>query len=133
MRRRKSCTFALGAAAAMAAACMAGKAGGIKREAVLALLQQEALSLKRDGEKVNPDLGVKTTWNVLSVDVRDQAGNESQPWAGTIRFRIESTMKEVDGSLSTQQFEKRFEYVYSTVTNGWINQYVPPPPARPKG
>jgi hypothetical protein len=119
-------------AAVMIAACSLGKPEGSKREAVLALLQQEAQGLKQDGEKVNPALGVKATWNVEAVEVKEQPGNESQPWTGTIRFRIESKMKEVDGSPLTQQFEKRFDYVYSTVMNRWIIQYVPPSPAPPK-
>ena len=119
-------------AAVMIAACSLGKPDGSQKEAVLALLQQQAQGLKQDGEKMNPDLGVKTTWNIEAVEVHEQPGNESQPWTGTIRFRIESKMKEVDGSLSTQQFEKRFDYVYSPVIKGWIIQYVPPSPAPPK-
>jgi hypothetical protein len=119
-------------AAVMIAACSLGKPEGNKREAVLALLQQEAQGLKQDGEKVNPALGVKAIWNVEAVEVKEQPGNESQPWTGTIRFRIESKMKEVDGTPLSQQFEKRFDYVYSTVMNRWIIQYVPPSPAPPK-
>jgi hypothetical protein len=119
-------------AAVMIAACSLGRPEGSKREAVLALLQQEAKGLKQEGEKVNPALGVKSIWNVEAVEVHEQPGNESQPWTGSIRFRIESKMKEVDGSLLTQQFEKRFDYVYSTVMNRWIIQYVPPSPAAPK-
>jgi len=119
-------------AVVMIAACSLGKPEGSQKEAVLALLQQQAQGLKQDGEKMNPDLGVKATWNIEAVEVHEQPGNESQPWTGTIRFRIESKMKEVDGSLSTQQFEKRFDYVYSPVIKGWIIQYVPPSPAAPK-
>lgn len=102
------------------------KLGGPSREALLALLQQEAQSLKTDGEKVSPDLGVKSTWIIEGVDVREQPNNPDQPWAGTIRFKIESRMREVDGSDVTQQFEKRFEYVYSDTLKRWIIQYTPP-------
>jgi hypothetical protein len=119
-------------AAVLIAGCSLGKPEGSQKEAVLALLQQQAQGLKQDGEKVNPALGVKAIWNIESVEVKEQPGNESQPWTGTIRFRIESQMKEVDGSLLTQQFEKRFDYVYSPVIKGWIIQYVPPSPAPPK-
>src|SRR5713226_7043043 len=103
--------------AVLIAGCSLGKPDGSQKEAVLALLQQQAQGLKQDGEKVNPALGVKAIWNIESVEVKEQPGNESEPWTGTIRFRIESKMKEVDGSLLTQQFEKRFDYVYSTVMN----------------
>lgn len=106
-------------------ACKGGLLGPNK-EAVLQLLQQEAQSLKTDGEKVNPDLGVKSTWNILSVEVKEQPNDPDRPWTGTIRFRIESRMKEVDGSDVTQQFEKRFEYVYTNTLKRWIIQYTPP-------
>jgi len=106
-------------------ACKSGLLGPNK-EAVLQLLQQEAQSLKTDGEKINPDLGVKSTWNILSVEVKEQPNDPDRPWTGTIRFRIESRMKEVDGSDVTQQFEKRFEYVYTNTLKRWIIQYTPP-------
>jgi len=102
------------------------KLGGPSREALLALLQQEAQSLKTDGEKVNPDLGIKATWNIEGVEVREQPNNPDQPWAGTIRFRIESRMREEDGRDVTQQFEKRFEYVYNDTVKRWIILYTPP-------
>ena len=95
---------------------------------VLPLLQQEAQSLKTDGEKPQPELGVKATWVVEGVDLREQPTNESQPWAGTIRFKITSEMREVDGSPATTHFDKRFEYVWSTATNRWLIQYTPPQP-----
>jgi len=107
------------------AACK-GRFLGPNREALQALLQQEAQSLKTDGEKINPDLGVKSTWNIVAVEVREQPNNPDQPWAGTIRFKIESRIREVDGSDVTQQFDKRFEYVYSDTLKRWIIQYTPP-------
>ena len=120
--------------AVLIAGCSLAKPEGGQKEAVLALLQQQAQGLKQDGEKMslNPTLGVKAIWNIESVEVKEQPGNESQPWTGTIRFRIESKTREVDGSLSSQQFEKRFDYVYSPAIKGWIIQYVPPSPAAPK-
>jgi hypothetical protein len=105
------------------------KPKGPSREMVLPLLQQEAQSLKNDGEKANPGLGVKSTWAIKSVEAREQAGNESQPWAGTIQFAITSEMRDVDGTPLVQKFDKRFEYVWSTVMNRWIIQYTPPAPA----
>jgi ABC-type oligopeptide transport system substrate-binding subunit len=109
-------------------ACGPGKPQPPKRETVLPLLQREAESLKADGEKVNPDLGVKTTWTIAAVEANPRANDEAQPWAGTIRFKIESQMREVDGSVLRQEFEKRFDYVYSMTLNKWIIQYTPPTP-----
>jgi hypothetical protein len=102
---------------------------GPSREMVLPLLQQEANSLKADGEKASPGLGVKATWAIQGIDVREQPTNESQPWAGTIRFNITSEMRDVDGTPLVQKFDKRFEYVWSTAMNRWIIQYTPPAPA----
>lgn len=114
-----------------AAACGVGKPEGPKRDVVLALLNQEAQSLKADGEKVNPDFGVKATWNVQGVEVREQPNDADRPWVGTIKFKIHSQMREVDGSTVSNEFEKRFDYVYSLTLKKWIIQYVPPTPAPP--
>ncbi len=103
-----------------------GRLLGPNKEALQALLQQEAQSLKTDGEKVNPDLGVKSTWNIVAVEVREQPNSPDQPWAGTIRFKIESRIRDVDGSEVPQQFDKSFEYVYSDTLKRWIIQYTPP-------
>jgi hypothetical protein len=102
------------------------KPKGPSREMVTPLLQQEAASLKQSGEKPDDALGVKATWNVEGLEVREQKDNESNPWAGTIRFKITSEMKEVDGTPLVQTFDKRFEYVWSTAMNRWIIQYTPP-------
>jgi hypothetical protein len=109
-------------------ACMI-KPRGPSREMVLPLLQQEANSLKADGEKASPGLGVKSTWAIKSVEVVPQPSNASQPWAGTIQFNITSEMREVDGTPLVQKFDKRFQYVWSTAMNRWIIQYTPPAPA----
>lgn len=124
--------LAVVAATILTAGCSKGKDPRLSRETVLPLLQQEAQSLKNDGEKMDdPKLGVKTTWNIEGVDVREQPTNAENPWAGTIRFKIESSMKEVDGTTDSRSFEKRFEYVYSSVLMKWIVQYTPPAPAKP--
>jgi hypothetical protein len=103
------------------------KLTGPSKEALQALLQQEAQSLKTDGEKINPELGVKSTWTIQSVEVREQPNNPDQPWVGTINFKIESRIRDVDGSDQAQQFDKRFEYVYNETLKRWIIQYTPPP------
>jgi hypothetical protein len=106
------------------------KLTGPRKESVQPLLQKEAESLKADGEKFNPTLGVKTRWTIESVEVREQPGNETNPFAGTIRFKIVSSTPDADGSVLTDQSDKRFEYVWSTTVNKWIIQYVPPSPGR---
>ncbi len=132
MKLRHSTSLALGAGLALSLvtglAC-SRKPKGPSREMVLPLLQQEAQSLKADGEKASPGLGVKATWAIKSVEAREQASNESQPWTGTIQFDITSEMRDVDGTPLVQKFDKRFEYVWSTAMNRWIIQYTPPAPA----
>ena len=123
-------TLAVAAIALLSSACLKMLDPRLRRDAVLPLLQKEAESLKKDGEKVDPALGVRSTWNIESVEVKEQPGNDTNPWAGTIRFRIESRMQEVDGSIVTQSFEKRFEYVYNSTLRRWIIQYTPPAPVK---
>ena len=119
-----------GLSLAVAALGCGTKLVGPKKESIQPLLQKEAESLKADGEKAD-GLGVKTRWDIVSVEVRDQPGNDTNPFAGTIRFRILSSTPDADGSVVTDQTEKRFEYVWSTTVNKWIIQYVPPTP-KPK-
>jgi hypothetical protein len=88
------------------------------KESVQPLLQKEAESLKTDGEKM-PDLGVKAIWHIEGVDVREQPGNDKQPFAGTIRFRIESRTQDFDGPKS-RSFEKRYEYAFDAATEKWL-------------
>jgi hypothetical protein len=123
-------TLAVVTLALLSSACLKSLDPRLRREAVLPLLQKEAESLKRDGEKVDPALGVRSTWNIEAVEVKEQPGNDTNPWAGTVRFKIESRMQEVDGSVATQSFEKRFEYVYNSTLRRWIIQYTPPAPAK---
>jgi len=123
-------TLAVVALALLSSACLKSLDPRLRREAVLPLLQKAAESLRRDGEKVDPALGVRSTWNIEAVEVKEQPGNDTSPWAGTIRFKIESRMQEVDGSVATQSFEKRFEYVYNSTLRRWIIQYTPPAPAK---
>ena len=89
------------------------------REVVLPLLQQEAASIKADGEKVNPALGVKSTWNIEAVDVQEQPENKDQPWHGTIRFKIETKMRDADGTETNDRLDKRFNYAYDLATGKW--------------
>jgi hypothetical protein len=102
-----------------------------KKDAVLPLLQKEADTLKTDGEKVDPSLGVQSTWTIEGVEVREQPKNEANPFAGTVRFKILTRTKDFDGSMVNDQVTKQFEFVWSAVLNKWIFQYKPTP--RPAG
>ena len=117
--------------AVLAAAC-SKKAEAPKKEAVLPLLQKEADQLKTDAEKMSPELAVKSTWTIESIDVREQPKDETNPWAGTVRFKIVTATKDFDGSEQFDQSEKRFEYVWSTALGKWLIKYVPTTPATPK-
>jgi predicted small lipoprotein YifL len=95
---------------------------GPTREVVTASLQQEANTLKADGEKLDPVLGVKATWNIEALDVSERPNDADRPWAGTIHFKIKSETKDTDGAVQTDEFEKRFDYVYTVCVNRWIFQ-----------
>lgn len=92
------------------------------REAVTAALQQEADTLKRDGEKLDPVLGVKATWTIEGLDISERPDDPDKPWTGTIRFKIRSDTKDTDGKVDTHEFQRRFDYVYTSSVNKWIFQ-----------
>jgi|RhiMetdeSRZDD1v2_1073273.scaffolds.fasta_scaffold257995_1 hypothetical protein len=106
----------LAALVVVATACGIGQPK-LTREAITPALQQEAEKLKADGESM-PDLGVKATWNIMAVEVKEQPGNAAQPFAGTIRFKIESSTHALEGP-ATEAFEKKFEYVYDAASKQW--------------
>jgi hypothetical protein len=110
------------AAALLAAGCGLRKPSGPTREAVTAALQQEANSLKADGEKLDPVLRVKATWTVEGLDVAERPNDADRPWSGKIRFKIKSETKDTDGKVVTDEFSKQFDYVYTTSVNRWIFQ-----------
>jgi hypothetical protein len=105
-----------------AVGCGVGKPKGPARETVTPLLQAEADTLKRDGEKLDPVLRVKATWTIEGLDITERPGDDANPWAGTIRFKIRSETADTDGKVVTDEFEKRFDYLYSTTVNRWIFQ-----------
>jgi hypothetical protein len=82
-------------------------------------LDAEAKKMKADGEKMPDGLGVRTTWTVVSVDVVEQPGNETKPFKGVVKFKIESSAQGLSGQ-APQVFEKKFDYVYSTTLNKWL-------------
>src|SRR3970040_1494769 len=72
---------------------------GPAREVVTASLQQEANTLKADGEKLDPVLRVKATWNIEGLDISERPNDPDRPWAGTIRFKIRSETQDTDGKV----------------------------------
>jgi hypothetical protein len=104
------------------AGCGVGKPKGPTREAVTAALQQEANSLKADGEKLDPVLRVKATWTVEGLDITERPNDADRPWSGKIRFKIRSETKDTDGKSVVDEFNREFDYVYTTSVNRWIFQ-----------
>ena len=101
------------------------------REVVTPLLQKEASDLKADGEKLDPVLGVKATWAIAGIDVTERPNDPDRPWAGTIRFKIRSETKDTDGAVVVDEFDRRFDYVYSASLERWIFQLPPSPAPEP--
>jgi len=119
MRQKLFWCVAGATALALAIACGEKKKDPPKQEAIEPLLRQEAELLKSQGEQVNPSLGVESRWSIAKVEVRQQPGNEAQPWAGSIQFKITDRTREEDGSVATKRREKTFEYVFDTAQNRW--------------
>jgi hypothetical protein len=122
---RSTGILGLAALAGLAAACGGRGPEKPSRESVAALLQREADELKRNGEQLDPVLRVKATWTVAAIDVRERPGDVDRPWAGTIHFRIRGETKDTSGVV-VDEFEKRFDYLYSTSLGRWIFQLAPP-------
>lgn len=122
-------TGVLGVAATAALLAGCGKKGPEppSRETVHALLQREADELKRNGEQVDPVLRVKATWTVASIDLREAPGDPDHPWTGTIHFKIRGETKDT-GGVVVDEFEKRFDYAWSTSLGKWIFQLAPATP-----
>jgi len=89
----------------------------LTRDDVSAGLQQEAQKMKADGENM-PAVGVKAIWNIVGVDIREQPDNPGHPFTGTVRFKIESSARALEGS-APQSFEKKFEYEYDAASKRW--------------
>ena len=107
-------------AVASAVACSGGVPKGSDLEDAKAALQKEAEGLKRDGEKMDPALGVKATWTITGVDVKEQPGNAARPLAGTIKFRINSRNAHDPTGATEHNFERSFEYEYDTALKVWL-------------
>jgi hypothetical protein len=125
MHSRSTVASSLLALALAAAGCGVAGPARPSKEAVTALLQQEANQLKTDGEKLDPIVGVTATWTVAGIDVTERPNDAEKPWAGTIRFKVRSDAKDTGGTVKTEEFEKSYEYIYTTTVNRWIYQMKP--------
>jgi hypothetical protein len=92
------------------------------KETVQAALQADAESLKRDGEKPMPNMGVRSVWTIEGIDIQEQK-DDNRPWKGTVRFRIDTAMREPDGTISKDSIKKTFNYVYDAPLKKWLVQY----------
>jgi hypothetical protein len=68
-------------------------------------------------------MGVKSLWTIEAIDIQEQPNEEDRPWKGTVRFRIESAMREPDGTISRDAIKKTFNYVYDAPLKKWLVQY----------
>ena len=93
------------------------------KETVQSALQAEADGLKRDGEKPIPNMGVRSVWTIEGIDLQEQPKDDTRPWKGTVRFRIDTAMREPDGSISKDSIKKKFDYVYDAPMKKWLVQY----------
>jgi len=127
MRTSRSPLALAVAVAVLAPACRRPAPVLPSRAAVTAELRQEAEGLKRDGEKMDPSLGVKATWNIASVEVSERPGDADRPWAGSILFKIRSETKDMDRPPIVDEFDRRFDYLYAASLKKWIFDYKPTP------
>ena len=129
MARSPSATATVLALAGLTlAGCNLRGLSGPSREEVLAQLQQEADTMKKGGEQMDPKLRVKVVWNIDGIDLQEQPNDAAHPWKGTVRFKIVSTMHDADGSETNDLIRKNFTYVYDTATKKWLFQSSTTPP-----
>jgi hypothetical protein len=119
----KRIAFLMWIAGSLAISCSEAKKAAPPQAEVEALLKQRAETEKREAEAdVNPNLGVKVTWTIQSVEVRPQPANEAEPYVGTIKFVIESQTPELDG-VATERLERSYEYAWDPATGAWLPKY----------
>jgi hypothetical protein len=117
--KTRSSLYLLALGLASIPAC-SSKPAGPTREEVLPALQQEAQSMKTDGEKMDPKLQVTNTWIIAGVDVQEQADNKAEPFRGTIKFDVETRTKEWDGTVLADKKQKSFNYAYQAANKKWV-------------
>ena len=77
--QRPSAVIVLAAVLALGAGCGPAAPKKPTKEEVTASLQAEAAAFKRDGEKIDPQLGVKATWTITALEVTEQKDNAETP------------------------------------------------------
>jgi hypothetical protein len=117
--KRRAAVLALAALLATSAACSKPGAKKATKEQVTAALQAEAATMKRDGEKLDPSLGVKATWTIAALEVKEQPDNASTPYVGSVRFKINSVATDPMGPAETN-FERTFDYGYDAKLAKWL-------------
>jgi hypothetical protein len=117
--QRRAAVLYLAATLALGWGCSKPGAQGPTKETVTAALQAEAGTLKRDGEKLDPNLGVKATWTIAALEVKEQPGNAAQPFVGSVRFKINSQTMEPTGPVESN-FERTFDYAYNATLGKWL-------------
>jgi hypothetical protein len=110
---------------ALAAGCLRKGPQGPSREELTSLLQQEAQALKATGEKLDPVLRVSATWTVTELTVSPQPNDPDRPFAGLIRFHIRAVTKDTGGSSQVDEFDRRFEYLWSAALHRWLIKPTP--------
>jgi hypothetical protein len=118
MKRARFYAF-LAVVAVVGVSCSSKQKEAETKEKLLAELRLEAQSLKVNGEKVNPNLPVKSTWTLVDSQIKEQPDNIVFPYKGTVRFKIETRTRDVDGSVATDSFEKSFDYMYDPKAKKW--------------
>ncbi len=83
------------------------------------MLEQEAASLKKEGEDIDPDLGVEMRWQIEDVRVRQRPDDRAHPWAGAVDVTIISRIPELDGYI-TEKTKKTFGYLWDSQTGKWV-------------
>ncbi len=109
----------------LAAGCLRKGPQGPSREELTSLLRQEAQALKATGEKLDPVLRVKATWTVTELTVSPQPNDQDRPWAGLIRFHIRAETKDTGGATQVDEFDKRFDYLWSASLRRWLIKPTP--------
>ncbi len=119
--RRAGACLVVAALVFLGAWACKGKPGGVSREEVTALLQQEAQAIKATGERLDPVLRVKATWKLVEATASERPGDADQPWAGVIRFHIRAETQD-NGAVLVDEKDKRFDYLWSASLHRWLIQ-----------
>jgi len=105
----------------IAPACGRAKSKIPSQAEVTESLSKEAAATKAGGEDLDPALRMKATWTLTGLEVRAQPENKDYPWAGTLKFRVRSEARDLEG-VSVKESERKYQYLWSRVLRRWILQ-----------